>query len=405
MKVDPSLLPFRDVVIVGAGPSGLGCAIALKQCGVQNLVVLDRDGVGASFERWPAQMRLITPSFHSNPYGQIDLNAITPHTSPADFLRTEHPSGIEYAGYLQAAANYYEVPVEEGVEVTSLQRNSGEFRVVHSAGEYRAKFVIWATGEFSYPDDGGIGGSEHCVHNARVDDWSELPGVEHAVIGGFESGIDAAVHLARAGKSVHVLSRGEPWHQDHTDPSRTLSPYTRDRLKAALREASGSVRFYKDADIEEVRREENDYVLVDGEGTTFEISSPPILCTGFRGGLGPVEEYFTDEDGKLSFTEEADESPQVEGLFYSGPQLTHRGSLFCFIYKFRGRFGVIAREIADRLDLPWEEPLKAWQERGFMIDDLECCTDCRCAVEAEEEEAPAEVETLAEGKRVAETPS
>jgi|SRR6056297_783504 len=106
MRPNASLTPFRDVIIVGAGPSGLGCAIALKHCGVENLLVIDRDGIGSSFDRWPAQMRLITPSFHSNPYGQVDLNSITPHTSPADFLRTEHPSGIEYAGYLRAVANH-----------------------------------------------------------------------------------------------------------------------------------------------------------------------------------------------------------------------------------------------------------------------------------------------------------
>lgn len=404
MKNDSSHHPYRDVVIVGAGPSGLGCAIALKQCGVKNLVVLDRNGVGSSFARWPEQMRLISPSFHSNPYGQVDLNSITPNTSPADFLRSEHPTGAEYAEYLQAVASYYEIPVQDRIEVTALQRESGEFRVVHSSGEFRSRFVIWATGEFQFPDDGGIEGAEHCIHNTKVEDWNALPGVEHAVIGGFESGIDAAVHLARAGKTVHVLSRGEPWHQDHTDPSRTLSPFTRDRLKSALREAAGSIRFYKDADIEEVKKVGNEYVLVDGEGTTFEVSTKPILCTGFRGGLGPVEEYFLDEEGSLSFTEEADESPLVQGLFYSGPELTHRGSLFCFIYKFRARFGVVAREIAARLDLPWEEPLSQWKERGFMIDDLECCTDCQCAVESEDE-APAEVEVFSDHEAVAEAKS
>ena len=399
MRPNASLTPFRDVIVVGAGPSGLGCAIALKHCGVENLLVIDRDGIGSSFDRWPAQMRLITPSFHSNPYGQVDLNSITPHTSPADFLRTEHPSGIEYAGYLRAVATHYEVPVAEGIEVSGVRGDEEGFRVIHANGEFRARFVIWATGEFLYPDDGGIAGAEHCIHNTRVEDWNALTGVEHAVVGGFESGIDAAVHLAKAGKSVHVLSRGEPWHQDHTDPSRTLSPYTRDRLKSALREAPGSIRFYKEADIEEVKRVGSDYVLIDGEGTTFDISTPPILCTGFRGGLGPVEEFFADENGMLSFTEEADESPRVEGLFYSGPQLTHRGSLFCFIYKFRGRFGIIAREIATRLGLPWEDALKPWQDRGFMIDDLECCTDCQCAVESEDE-PPAEVEVLADREAV-----
>lgn len=31
-----------DVLIVGAGPAGLGCAVALKACGVENLAILDR---------------------------------------------------------------------------------------------------------------------------------------------------------------------------------------------------------------------------------------------------------------------------------------------------------------------------------------------------------------------------
>ena len=70
-----------DVLIVGAGPAGLGCAAALRHCGIGNMALVDLRGVGASFEAWPAQMRMISPSFHSNPFGQADLNAITPHTS------------------------------------------------------------------------------------------------------------------------------------------------------------------------------------------------------------------------------------------------------------------------------------------------------------------------------------
>lgn len=382
-----------DVAIVGAGAAGIGCAVALRECGVENLRIFDRHGVGASFERWPAQMRMITPSFHSNPFGQPDLNALTPHTSPADYLRTEHPSGPEYARYLQALVKYYELPVETGIEVESVEKTGDRFQLRHAEGTIKARFVIWATGEFFYPGASGITGEEHCLHNSRVNDWAELPGVEHAVIGGFESGIDAAVHLARAGKTAHVFSRGAPWHSDHTDPSRTLTPFTRDRLKGALLDAPGRIRFYKNADITEVAKLDDAWMIFDSEGTPFEISTQPILCTGFRGGLGLVEEWFADEDGKLAFTENSDEAPKAPGLFYSGPGLKHRGSLFCFIYKFRARFGIIAREIAERLDLPWEDALRPWWERGFMIEDLECCLDCRCAVEAEEEELDAEVPT------------
>jgi hypothetical protein len=87
-------------------------------------------------------------------------------------------------------------------------------------------------------------------------------------------------------------------------------------------------------------------------------------------------------------SEAADESTLTPGLFFSGPSLQHRGMLFCFIYKFRARFGVIAREIAGRLGREWQVPLALWRERGFMMEDLDCCADCQCAVESEESVNP-----------------
>ncbi len=207
------------------------------------------------------------------------------------------------------------------------------------------------------------------------------------------------MHLARAGKSVHVFSRGEPWHSDHSDPSRTLTPYTRDRLKAAFLKAPGSIRFYKNADIVEVKSLGDRYALIDREGVPFEVSTPPILCTGFRGALRGVEEHFFVGSDVPVFTEEADESPVTEGLFYSGPALRHRGTLFCFIYKFRARFGIVAREIAERLGLDWEQPLKLWRDRGFLVEDLACCTDCRCDVPSETGGAEAEDYRGTRGRR------
>jgi thioredoxin reductase len=393
---DSFMKPTHEVLIIGAGPAGLGCALALQAAGVEDVLVVDQTSIGASFEAWPEQMRLLTPSFHSNAFGFADLNAISPETSPADFLNTQHPSGKDYAMYLRAIVKHYEVAVETGVRVTGLRRVRDHFELETSKGPKAAKFVIWAIGEFSRPDDSGIDGADFCLHNGRVRDWEQIAtgGQQFTLIGGYESGIDAAINLMQLGKDVHLLSRGHPWDSDDPDPSRALSPHTRDRLKAGLLEAPGQIRFYKNAEVQSVRPVKGGYELAVKDGQPFHSPTVPILCTGFRSALEPIRDLWEWKNGSAIFSEEADESTLTPGLFYSGPSLQHRGMLFCFIYKYRARFGVIAREIAGRLGIDIGDGLDLWKQRGFLLDDLKCCTDCQCAVEPEEDQQLKQAEVI-----------
>ena len=73
-------------------------------------MLLEREEIGASFKKWPEEMKLITPSFTTNFYGHLDLNAVISGTSPAFMLRREHPTGKEYALYLKAISEYFELP-------------------------------------------------------------------------------------------------------------------------------------------------------------------------------------------------------------------------------------------------------------------------------------------------------
>ena len=102
-----------DVVIVGGGASGIGIAAMLKDFGVERMVVLEREKVGATFYKWPKEMQFITPSFTTNYWGHIDLNSVASGTSPAFSLDTEHPSGERYARYLDLISEHWELPIEE----------------------------------------------------------------------------------------------------------------------------------------------------------------------------------------------------------------------------------------------------------------------------------------------------
>lgn len=366
-----------DVIVVGAGAGGIGTGIILQELGVERFAILERHEIGASFACWPREMRFITPSFTSNAFGQLDLNAIALNTSPAYTLQREHPTGTEYADYLRMIAGHFALPIRTGVEVASVEQlpDDDGFVLHTSAGALRSRFVIWAAGEFQYPRTYPFPGAELCRHNAEVASWAEVSGDEAVVIGGFESGIDAAYHLTRAGKRVRVLDGSGRWEQETSDPSVSLSPYTRERLDGAL--DTGRLELIGGAVVTEVERHGAGYRVRDVDGDTWETATPPILATGFTGSLQLVREHFAwDEDGDVRLTER-DESTLTPGLFVVGPRVRHGNVIFCYIYKFRQRFAVVAEVIGMRLGLDLA-PLAVYREHAMFLDDLSCC-DAECA--------------------------
>lgn len=364
-----------NVLIVGAGPTGLGMARVLRDLAIPDVRVLERSGIGASFRSWPQEMRFITPSFPGNAFGLTDLNAISFDSSPAFALKREHPSGAEYAEYLEQAATVFNLPVTTGVHVEGIEPDGNDILLYTSEGEMRARFVIWAAGQFQYPDDGGIEGVELGVHSSLVRRWSDHEGEEAIVIGGYESGIDAAIGLAEAGKPVTVLSREPVWASNDKDPSLSLSPHTRQRLDPALRRKQ--IRLVSDADILGLERINGSVRVMAADGRSWESASRPILATGFLGGTSVIEDWLDfDGDGCPILTPQ-DESTRLPGLFLAGPEIKHHGHLFCFIYKFRQRFAVVARAIAGRLGAD-TGPLEFYRANNMYLDDLSCCEADNC---------------------------
>jgi len=364
-----------DVVIVGAGAAGIGCGVVLKDLGLERFTILERHQVGASFSRWPEEMNFITPSFPSHGFGLLDLNAVTLKTSPAIAFRREHISGKQYALYLQTVADHFELPIQTEVDVqTAEPLPQGGFTLHTSSGEMSTQFVIWAAGEYQYPRLKPFPGAEHCLHNAQVRSWADLEGDEFLIIGGYESGMDAAANLVALGKKVGVLDRSGAWADPDPDPSVSLSPYTLQRLEFVYR--TGRLDMVGDAPIEEVKPIPGGYAVY-SEYQKWMTAHPPILCTGFDTSLKQIAPLFDWSDGYAALTEN-DESTLTPGLFVSGPSVRHGDLIFCFIYKFRQRFAVIANAIAQRLDLD-PTPLEAYRQAGLFLDDLSCCSnDCIC---------------------------
>ena len=360
-----------DVVIIGAGAAGLGAGIALAHSGVGNFVIIDKGPVGSSFASWPEETRFITPSFPSNSIGMLDLNSIAIGVSPAYNMKIEHPTGREYSEHLQSLAEFFELPVRENVEVVRITNEDGLFSVETNYWTISSKNVIWAAGEFLYPRLRGFTGSELCRHTANLVNYADLDGGDFLVIGGYESGTDAAYHLSKRGKKVTMFDKGDPWGLDASDPSASLSTFTYERMREASFEEN--VTLLPKNPVTSVELLDGIYEVKSKDGRVFRSETQPLLAGGFDGSHTLVSHLFEEREDGFPLLNERDESTIVPGIYLCGPSVRHDNHDFCFIFKFRQRFAVVAQSIASSMALPTDEFVQAYRDWGMYLDDLSCC--------------------------------
>ncbi|MEM1105152.1 MAG: NAD(P)/FAD-dependent oxidoreductase [Pseudomonadota bacterium] len=350
------------VIIIGAGPAGIGVAALLARCAIPALI-LERGRIGESFLQWPKETKFISPSFTGNFFGAVDLNAITPDSSPAFGLQAEHPTGEEYARYLNDVAQVHELRIDEGVDVLAVERSpEGGFHIDTSEGELLCRVLIWAGGEFQYKK-----AIPNTVRVGRA--YGDMPKGHHVILGGAESGMEAAFNLVDQGSSVTVLDPAQPWAERVSDSSYGLSPFTFGRVRAL--QASGRAQFIAEAAQEIGPRH------VRTQNQVFELDHPAVDATGFDIAQGLAGDLFDCTRGYPHLTDR-DESTLHKNVYLVGPNVQHEQAIFCFIYKYRQRFAVVVSEVLSR----WgqQSPVIAeYAERGFLLDDLSCCDgECVC---------------------------
>lgn len=370
-----------DTVIVGAGPAGIGMALELEKIKGLNYGVIESNRVGESFRRWPAQTRLITPSFYSNPFGLADLNSVDALSSPAIFAGAEHLSGPQYADYLTFIANTDELPIACGCKVLEVNPYPDlGFHLVTELGELCTQTLIWACGEYQFPDLEPFPGGQWCRHYAHIEDWQALETGHYTVIGGYESGLDSAINLLNIGCQVRLLVRRKTWDLENIyDPSQVLSPYTRERFREA--ERNEQLEIVYDVDVTEVTyNEDHKFRIHAADGRHWDSIQDPILGTGFikGGGASQIKDLWTwDDNGRIMLSDQ-DESISTPGLFLVGPQVRHDHGIYCFIYKFRQRFERVAKAVAQQLNLESGKPTGSSDGSWGPFGNSDCCEGCEC---------------------------
>jgi thioredoxin reductase (NADPH) len=190
-----------DVMVVGAGPIGLECAVRLQQAGLRVLVV-DRGAVGQTVTWFPRQMHF----FSSN--DRIGIAGV-----PLQTLDQQKATREEYLSYLRQVVNLHDLAVRTFEPVTAVERDGEGFRVTTApiGGErrYRARRVVLAVGDMDRPRRLDVPGEDlpHVSH--YFEEPHRYFGRRLLIVGGKNSAVEAALRCHHAGAKVSISYRRE----------------------------------------------------------------------------------------------------------------------------------------------------------------------------------------------------
>jgi len=191
-----------DVVVIGAGHSGLAMSAFLSQHGVDH-VVLERGQVANSWrrERWDS-LRLLTPNW---------LSRLPGHRYDGD-----DPHGFmslsEVIAFIDDYARVVAAPVRTGVTVTSVTEEDDHYRVSTDSRDWRCRCLVLANGAFGKAHVPAIAAAlPPSVRSLTPMEYRRPQDLEDGgvlVVGASATGVQLADELQRSGKQV-TLAVGE----------------------------------------------------------------------------------------------------------------------------------------------------------------------------------------------------
>jgi thioredoxin reductase (NADPH) len=211
-----------DVVVVGAGPTGLACAIELARDGYRQAVIDKGCLVNSLYHFPPNMVYFTTPELLE--IGDLPL-----------VCQNEKPTRLEALKYYRKVTETYDLPIHQYERVTRVERRDDAFEIETTrlaTGEtrrYRSRAVIVATGYYDHPNRLGIPGEDLPRVSHYYTESHPFHGREVMVIGAGNSGAEAALDLFRGGARVTLVHRG-------AEPSPSLKywvgPDLANRIKA-----------------------------------------------------------------------------------------------------------------------------------------------------------------------------
>jgi thioredoxin reductase (NADPH) len=246
-----------DVLIVGAGPAGLGASLAAQKMGLSYQTV-EQDSLGGAVFQYPRGKVVMT--------APVEL----PIVGKVQFRNTSKEELLEF--WTQASkGNGLKIRYQERVE--SVENKDGAFHVKTSTQQYVASAILLGIGRRGTPRKLGVPGEELPKVVYRLIDPEQYRGQQVIVVGGGDSALEAAASIAELGDTGVILSyRGEAFQR--------AKQKNRQRVDAAS--AKGQLKVLLNSQIREIRHDE---VLMKQSGQELKVANDAVIVSA--GGILP----------------------------------------------------------------------------------------------------------------------
>ena len=311
-----------DLICIGAGPTGLACAIEAKRAGMRPLVI-DKGCLCNSIYHYPVNMVFFTtPEL-------LEIGDL-PLTSPS-----EKPTRAEALKYYRKCAEHYDLELRLGHRVERVEGSDGKFSV-HTcdehgiAAQFAGKKIAVATGYYDLPNRLNIPGED-------------LPHVSHyytephsfwrhnvVVIGGKNSAAEAALDLYRAGVNVTLVHR-------RAELGSTIKYWVRPDIENRIK--AGQVRALFETHV--TRIEEGRVYVSNGSGEKVLPADQVFALTGYH----PDFEFMKsmgitlDPETHKPAMDPATHESNVPGIYVAGVVIggKHTSEIFIENGRFHGK--------------------------------------------------------------------
>ncbi len=291
-----------EVVVVGAGPIGLECAVNLGLNGI-NYCLFDAGALGSTIQQWETGTHFLsTPE-------RLEIAGF-----PLQTLDQLSPTKDRYLAYLRSIVETYNVTLETFTKVSAIKPSESGFELTLDTrlGSQRcaAKKVILATGAMHQEKGLEVPGHDQPFVHSALEDNHQYFRKKVLIVGDRNSALEKMIRVFRLGGEVSVLIP-----EQDVEPGGVRVEYLREWRLLTDKE---KVKVFRDAKLEKIDASGRCEITAKGESVSEEFDFV-IPCTGyeykpdFLHAIG----VSTDGDGNPEYDSETMET-NLPGLYLAG---------------------------------------------------------------------------------------